>query len=53
MSAFSVPGTALSLHFFHLIESLPQTQEMQDSHALLEKETEAQRGYVTCALSPS
>ena len=40
MSALSVPGAALSLHLYHLIESLPETQEMQDSHALLEKETE-------------
>lgn len=53
MSAFSVPGAALSLHLHHLIKSLPQIQEMQYSHALLEKETEAQRGYVTCALSLS
>ena len=50
MSALSVPGAALSLHLYHLIESLPETQEMQDSHALLEKETEAQRGHVTCAV---
>lgn len=53
MSALSVPGAALSLHLYHLIESLPETQEMQGSHALLEKEIEAQRGHVTCAMSLS